>query len=81
MIVIRPGKDEVEAIQGIYDLVRFETERLKLRNRQLWGRRRVEELDEAQMQDAPGLGSGRSGLMARERGRAVAARAVGIAIR
>ena len=49
--------------------------------RTLRGRRRVEELDEAQMQDAPGLGSGRSGLMARERGRAVAARAVGIAIR
>ncbi|KIP06024.1 hypothetical protein PHLGIDRAFT_477117 [Phlebiopsis gigantea 11061_1 CR5-6] len=49
--------------------------------RTLRGRRRAEELDAAQLQDAPGLGNGRSGLMSRERGRAPAVRAVGIAIR
>ena len=45
------------------------------------GRRRVNELDEPLRYDAPGLGNGRSGLRGRERGRAVAARAIGIALR
>ena len=55
MIVIRPGEDEVEAIQGIYDLVRFEPERLELRNGQLRGRRRLEFLNWLSSQVSHGL--------------------------
>ncbi|KAF7793261.1 hypothetical protein EIP86_004372 [Pleurotus ostreatoroseus] len=40
------------------------------------GRRRVDELDEPQRGEAPGIGNGRSGLRARERGRAGAVRAL-----
>lgn len=49
--------------------------------RTMRGRRRVDELDDAPMYDAPGLGNGRSGLKARERGRAMVARPVGVALR
>ena len=41
------------------------------------GRRRANELDEAMREDAPGIGSGRSGLRGRERGRAGVVRALG----
>ncbi|GJE96455.1 hypothetical protein PsYK624_126520 [Phanerochaete sordida] len=49
--------------------------------RTIRGRRRVDELDEAYHGNAPGYGNGRSGLKARERGRGVASRAIGLALR
>ena len=49
--------------------------------RTIRGRRRMDELDEPLSSGAPGYGNGRSGLRARERGRAVAARAIGLTLR
>ncbi|EKM55061.1 uncharacterized protein PHACADRAFT_255400 [Phanerochaete carnosa HHB-10118-sp] len=50
-------------------------------DRTIRGRRRMDELDEVLPAGAPGYGNGRSGLKARERGRGVASRAIGIAFR
>jgi hypothetical protein len=50
-------------------------------DRTVRGRRRVNELDEGVHPEAPGYGNGRSGLRARERGRAVAARAISVTLR
>lgn len=50
-------------------------------DRTIRGRRRMDELDEVLRGGAPGYGNGRSGLRARERGRGLASRTIGIALR
>lgn len=67
--------DEDDDVSREKDAARAEYERT------LRGRRRAEELDEPLAGEAPGYGNGRSGLKARERGRAPTARAIGIAVR